>query len=758
MSKPSDPNAGKLPLSHPAPAPDGSSSRPDLGHLAPDDNSHLPTPGTSEPGKQPTAPGSVKSPQNDNDKLIALEPQRKSGQGQPLTTDQGLKIADDQNSLRAGKRGPTLLEDFILREKITHFDHERIPERIVHARGSAAHGVFKVYRPLTDITKAGFLQDPKLETPVYVRFSTVQGSRGSADTVRDIRGFATKFYTQEGNYDLVGNNTPVFFIQDAHKFPDFVHAVKPEPHNEIPQGASAHDTFWDYVSLQPETLHNVFWAMSDRGLPRSYRTMEGFGIHTFRLINAEGKSTFVRFHWKPVAGKASLVWDEAQKLSGKDPDFHRRDLWEAIEAGDYPEYELGLQLIAEQDEHKFDFDLLDPTKLIPEALVPVEIVGKMTLNRNPDNFFAETEQVAFHPGHVVPGIDFSNDPLLQGRLFSYTDTQISRLGGPNFHEIPINRPVCPYHNFQRDGMHRQDIDTNPAAYSPNSINDNYPRETPPAAQNGGFESHHERVEGDKIRERSDSFLEYYAQPRLFWLSQTEAEQQHIVDAFSFELGKVGRPYIRERVIDLLTRVDVKLAQQVAAKLGYKLSDDALNTPAPKAVNGLSSDPSLSLYATGDGALKGRQVALLLSDGVHASDVLQALQSLKAEGIHAKLLASHMGNVVANDGSTLQVDATLDGSPSITVDGVLVPNGNLDALLLDGTARHFILEAYKHLKVIGLSGDAARFKAQLGIKDGAAEPGIAEGPGFDAAVMTDFLDNLKKHRVWSRLSKISQVPA
>lgn len=388
-------------------------SQPGMDSLAPADGSHRPSPGPSAPGEQPTAPGSMKSPDTGNDKLKSLEPHRKGGEGFALTTNQGVRIADDQNSLRAGTRGPTLLEDFILREKITHFDHERIPERIVHARGSAAHGYFQPYKSLKAITKADFLSDPDKITPVFVRFSTVQGGAGSADTVRDIRGFATKFYTEEGIFDLVGNNTPVFFIQDAHKFPDFVHAVKPEPHWAIPQGQSAHDTFWDYVSLQPETLHNVMWAMSDRGIPRSYRTMEGFGIHTFRMINAEGKATFVRFHWKPVAGKASLVWDEAQKLTGRDPDFHRRELWESIEAGDFPEYELGLQLIPEEDEFKFDFDLLDPTKLIPEELVPVQLVGKMVLNRNPDNFFAENEQAAFHPGHIVPGLDFTNDPLLQ---------------------------------------------------------------------------------------------------------------------------------------------------------------------------------------------------------------------------------------------------------------------------------------------------------------------------------------------------------
>lgn len=741
-----------------APATGTESSQPGLGSLAPADGSHKVTAKPTPPGKEPTAGGNAKSPQNTNAKLQALEIHRKNGEKQALTTDQGTKIADDQNSLTAGARGPTLLEDFILREKITHFDHERIPERIVHARGAAAHGYFQPYRDLSDITKAHFLSDPEKITPVFVRFSTVQGSRGSADSVRDIRGWATKFYTDEGVYDLVGNNTPVFFIQDAHKFPDFVHAVKPEPHNEIPQGASAHDSFWDYVSLQPETLHNVFWAMSDRGIPRSYRTMEGFGIHTFRFVNGEGKSTFVRFHWKPLAGKASLLWDEAQKLAGKDADFHRRDLWESIEAGDYPEYELGVQLIPEEDEFKFDFDLLDATKLIPEKLVPVEIIGKMVLNRNPDNYFAETEQVAFHPGHVVPGIDFSNDPLLQGRLFSYTDTQISRLGGPNFHEIPINRPTCPYHNFQRDGMHRQDIDTNPANYEPNSLNDNWPRETPPSAQGGGFESYHERVDGDKVRQRSDSFGEFYSQPRLFWLSQTPVEQEHIVGAFSFELSKVARPYIRERVVDLLTHIDVTLAQKVAKNLGIALSDQALKTKPPQPVNGLEKDDSLSLYASGKGVIKGRQVALLLSEGVNAADVLNALQALQAAGVHPKLLASHLGNIVADDGSTLPIDATFAGSPSITVDAVLVPHGHIDALLMSGEARHYVLEAYKHLKVIGLSGDARRFKSLLGLEEGVAEEGVVEGEEAEGTLLETFLNELVKHRIWSRSAKADSVPA
>ncbi|EPV8682593.1 catalase HPII [Enterobacter hormaechei] len=742
---------------HQAPIHGTEESQPGMDSLAPADGSHKPSPGLSAPGEQPTAPGSVKSPDADNEKLKSLDPHRKGGEGYALTTNQGVRIADDQNSLRAGTRGPTLLEDFILREKITHFDHERIPERIVHARGSAAHGYFQPYKSLKAITKADFLSDPNKITPVFVRFSTVQGGAGSADTVRDIRGFATKFYTEEGIFDLVGNNTPVFFIQDAHKFPDFVHAVKPEPHWAIPQGQSAHDTFWDYVSLQPETLHNVMWAMSDRGIPRSYRTMEGFGIHTFRLINAEGKATFVRFHWKPVAGKASLVWDEAQKLTGRDPDFHRRELWESIEAGDFPEYELGLQLIPEEDEFKFDFDLLDPTKLIPEELVPVQLVGKMVLNRNPDNFFAENEQAAFHPGHIVPGLDFTNDPLLQGRLFSYTDTQISRLGGPNFHEIPINRPTCPYHNFQRDGMHRQDIDTNPANYEPNSINDNWPRETPPGPKRGGFESYQERVDGTKIRERSPSFGEYYAQPRLFWNSQTPIEQQHIIGGFSFELSKVVRTYIRERVVDHLAHIDIQLAQGVANNLGITLTDEQCHAAPPKDVNGLKKDPSLSLYAVPGGSIKGRVVAILLNDKPRASDVLGIMKALKTQGIHAKLLYSRMGEVTADDGSVLPIAATFAGAPSLTVDAVIMPCGDVESLLGNGDAAYYLLEAYKHLKPIALAGDARKFKSLLKVPD-QGEEGIVEGDNIDDAFMTRLFDLLAAHRVWSRSSKIDQIPA
>lgn len=747
----------KHPLHHTAPVHDASESKPGLDSLAPADGSHRPTPEPTPPGMQPTTSGSLKAPDIRSDKLNALDSFRKGSEDFALTTNQGVRIADDQNSLRAGNRGPTLLEDFILREKITHFDHERIPERIVHARGSAAHGYFQSYADLSATTKADFLSEENKITPVFVRFSTVQGGAGSADTVRDIRGFATKFYTEEGIFDLVGNNTPIFFIQDAHKFPDFVHAVKPEPHWAIPQGQSAHDTFWDYVSLQPETLHNVMWAMSDRGIPRSYRTMEGFGIHTFRLINAQGKATFVRFHWKPLAGKASLVWDEAQKLTGRDPDFHRRDLWEAIEAGDYPEYELGLQLIPEEDEFKFDFDLLDPTKLIPEELVPVQRVGKMVLNRNPDNFFAENEQAAFHPGHIVPGIDFTNDPLLQGRLFSYTDTQISRLGGPNFHEIPINRPTCPYHNFQRDGMHRMDIDTNPANYEPNSINDNWPRETPPGPKRGGFESYQERIDGNKIRERSPSFGEYYAHPRLFWLSQTPIEQQHIIGGFSFELSKVTRPYIRERVVDHLAHIDTTLAQSVASNLGFELTEEQTQISPPPDVNGLTNAPSLSLYAGSKGDIKGRVVAILLNDQVKADDLLTIMQALQAKGVHARLIYSRMGNVVADDGSVLTIAGTFAGSPSLTVDAVIVPGGNIADIAMNGDAKYYLLEAYKHLKPIALAGDARQLKAALNITN-QSEEGVVEANSADAQFMDTLLTLMSAHRVWSRAGKIDAIPA
>lgn len=739
-----------------APFPDGTEAEPHYTDTI-DPAVIKPTPKPTPPNAEPSAPGSMKMPDNTTQKIKDLDTVRSNGMDQPLTTNLGVKIADDQNTLKAGSRGPSLLEDFHFLEKMAHFDQERIPERVVHARGSGAHGYFQVYKSLSRYTKAAFLQDPGEKTPVFVRFSTVQGFRGSPDTVRDIRGWATKFYTKEGNYDLVGNDTPVFFIQDAIKFPDFVHAVKPEPHNEMPQGQTAHDSFWDFVSLQPEALHNVMWAMSDRGIPRSFRTMEGFGIHTYKLVNAEGKSTFVRFHWKPLYGKKSLIWDEAQALTGRDPDFHRKDLWQAIEAGDYPEYELGLQLIPEEDAEQFDFDILDATKLIPEALVPVEIVGKMVLDRNPDNFFAETEQVAFCPANIVPGIDFSDDPLLQGRIFSYSDTQRHRLGGANFTEIPINRPVCPFHNNQRDGFHRTQIDTAPANYDPNSIGDNWPRETPPA--DGGFATSPQPVTGVKERLRSPSFAEYYSQPRLFWMSQTPVEQRHIINAFSFELGKVTRPYIRERVVDLLTRVDRDLAAGVAKNLGFELTREQLNRELPKPVNGLEKDPALSLYAQPDGNIKSMRVSLLVADGVSLKSVDEICDALNKEGVHPQVLAPHMGSVKTEDGEELHVDGTLSGNPSVLFDAVIVPEGDksIRTLLMNGDAKYHLRQAYRHLKAIGLPGDASEMLQAAELPKDMDDAGLLM-PEDTRALMKPFITAMKQHRAWARESKAQDFGA
>ena len=715
------------------------------------------TPKPTPPGAEPMAPGSVKSPANSSAKSGDMDPFRAAGEGMGLTTDKGVKISNNQNTLRAGERGPSLLEDFHFNEKLAHFDRERIPERVVHARGSGAHGIFQVYKSLAKYTKAAFLQDPDMKTPVFVRFSTVQGFRGSPDTVRDIRGFATKIYTTEGNFDIVGNDTPVFFIQDAVKFPDFVHAVKPEPHNEVPQGQSAHDTFYDYISLQPETLHNVLWAMSDRGIPRSLRTIEGFGIHTYRLVNAEGKSCFVRFHWKPVYGKTSLIWDEAHVLTGRDPDFHRKDLWQAIEAGDYPEFELGLQIIPEEDEHKFDFDILDATKLIPEALVPVEIVGKMTLNRNPDNFFAETEQIAFCPANIVPGIEFSDDPLLQGRVFSYVDTQRHRLGGPNFNELPINRPVCPVRNHQRDGRHRLQIDS-PVNYEPNSISGNWPREVPEAARGGGFATYPQAVGGKKVRERSPSFSDYYSHPRLFWLSQTEPERRHIINALGFELGKVAREYIRERIVDHLTRIDPELAKGVAEQLGITLSKEQLSRQLPRPVNGIEKDPALSLYAGGNQVLKSRRVSLLVADGVSGKSVDAVCAALEKEGVHPQIFAPRMGMITTEEGGSIKAGGTIAGNPSVLVDAVIVPEGDksLQTLMQDGNAKYHLRQAYKHLKVIGLPGKAEGMLKAAMMED-RKDAGIITAAS-STALMQPFLDAARKHRIWEREEKTGDFGA
>ncbi|RRV13616.1 catalase HPII [Pseudomonas saudiphocaensis] len=691
---------------------------------------------------------------NSNAKLDQLEAFRSDATDQALRTNQGVKIADNQNTLKAGGRGPSLLEDFIMREKLTHFDHERIPERIVHARGSAAHGVFVSYGDHSWLTKASFLAAEGKETPVFVRFSTVQGSRGSADTVRDVRGFATKFYTDEGNFDLVGNNMPVFFIQDAIKFPDFVHAVKPEPHNEIPQAQSAHDTFWDFVSLTPESAHMVLWTMSDRALPRSYRAMEGFGVHTFRMINAEGVSRFVKFHWKPVAGAFSLVWDETLKIAGKDPDFNRRDMWESIEMGDYFEWELGVQVVEEADEHKFDFDLLDPTKIIPEELVPVQKLGKMTLNRNPDNFFAETEQAAFHIGHIVPGVDFTNDPLLQGRLFSYTDTQLLRLGGPNFHEIPINRPVCPFHNNQRDAFHRQTIHKGRANYEPNSIDGGWPKETPPAAQGGGFESYPERVEGHKIRNRSESFGDHFSQATLFWNSMSEPEKEHIIGAYTFELGKVERVYIRERQVnEILANIDLELARRVAENLG--LPAPSAPTVTPKTPTPQSS-PALSLMNHVPGNIKSRKVAILVADGVDSAAIDAFKARLAKECAFAKLIGPSPAPVKTADGQLLVTDAAMDGMPSVMFDAVFVPGGAdaVAAMAQSGEAKHYLLEAYKHLKPVVVVGEARSLLTSLNL---VTDAGLMEGVGVDA-VFDAFVQALGQHRIWAREAAAKAVPA
>lgn len=691
---------------------------------------------------------------NHNAKLDQLEEFRSDATGEALRTNQGVKIADNQNTLKAGDRGPSLLEDFIMREKITHFDHERIPERIVHARGAAAHGVFQSYADHSWLTKASFLAAEGKETPVFVRFSTVQGSRGSADTVRDVRGFATKFYTDEGNFDLVGNNMPVFFIQDAIKFPDFVHAVKPEPHNEIPQGQSAHDSFWDFVSLTPESAHMVLWTMSDRALPRSYRAMEGFGVHTFRLINAEGVSRFVKFHWKPVAGAFSLVWDETLKIAGKDPDFNRRDMWESIEMGDYFEWELGVQVVEEADEHTFDFDLLDPTKIIPEELVPVQKLGKMTLNRNPDNFFAETEQAAFHIGHIVPGIDFTNDPLLQGRLFSYTDTQLLRLGGPNFHEIPINRPLCPFHNNQRDAFHRQTIHKGRANYEPNSIDSGWPKETPPAAQGGGFESYPERVEGHKIRNRSESFGDHFSQATLFWNSMSEPEKEHIIGAYTFELGKVERVFIRERQVnEILANIDLELARRVAENLGLpvpRAPTVAPKTPTPQ------DSPALSLMNHAPGNIKSRKVAILVANGVDGAAIDAFKAKLASEGALAKIIGPSPAPIKTADGKMLPVDAAMDGMPSVMFDAVFVPGGAdaAAAMAKSGEAKHYVLEAYKHLKPIVVLGAARPLLASLNLT---SDAGLLEGDDVDA-VFGNFAQALGQHRVWAREAAAEAIPA
>jgi catalase len=708
-----------------------------------------------------------------NAKLEDLDRDRENADGQFLTTNEGLRMEDDQNSLRAGARGPSLLEDFHFREKMTHFDHERIPERIVHARGSAAHGVFQVYDDsLKRVTKARFLTDPSRRTPVFVRFSTVAGSRGSTDLARDVRGFATKFYTEEGNFDLVGNNIPVFFIQDAAKFPDFVHAVKPEPHNEVPQAASAHDTFWDFISLMPESMHMIMWVMSDRAIPRSYRMMEGFGVHTFRFVNDAGRSSFVKFHWKPLQGLHSVVWDEAQKISGKDPDFHRRDLWDAIAGGDFPEWELGVQIVPEADEEKFDFDLLDATKIIPEELVPVRRVGRLTLNRNPDNFFAETEQVAFHLGHIVPGIDFSNDPLLQGRLFSYLDTQLKRLGGPNFHEIPINRPVNGVHNNQRDGHMRQQINEGRVSYEPNTLGGGCPFQA--GAKNGGFVSYPEAVDGIKGRgQRGEKFFDHFTQALQFWKSQSEPEQEHIVQALQFELGHCATVAVRERMVGMLAQVDDGLAQRVAVGLGMKKIPKIsgplnLGFPAdanpkawqPKAVN-RDVEPSLALSILltpnrPEPNIRTRKVAFLVSEGSDAGEIESMRKALMNAGAMPRLVGRHVGPFAASQG-TLDAEFSILTASSVLFDAVYVPGGAaaIAALSQEAQAIEFLQEAFKHYKPIAATGAGATLLAAAGITGAVPHPEGGPDANPQAGVVTgkrianDFVAAIARHRHWER---------
>lgn len=661
-----------------------------------------------------------------------------------LTTQHGVPVADDQNSLKQGARGPTLLEDAHFREKIFHFDHERIPERVVHARGYGAHGFFETYEPIPELTRADLFQRAGEKTPVFVRFSTVAGNKGSMDLARDVRGFAVKFYTQEGNWDLVGNNIPVFFIQDAIKFPDIIHSVKAEPDRDFPQAQSAHDNFWDFISLTPESMHMIMWVMSDRAIPRSFRFMEGFGVHTFRLVNAEGKSTFVKFIWKPKLGLQSVVWNEAVKINGADPDFHRRDLWNAIQAGDFPEWELCLQTFDEEFAGSFDFDVLDPTKLIPEEILPATPVGRLVLDRMPDNFFAETEQVAFLTHNIVPGIDFSNDPLLQGRNFSYLDTQLKRLGGPNFTHLPINAPKCPFHHFQQDGHMAMHNPRGRANYEPNSWGPEIggPRETAK-----GFTTVLEEADGPKQRLRPESFADHYSQARQFYRSQTLVEQTHIGDAITFELSKVETPAIRVRIIAHLRNIDDALAQTVADGIGLK-ELPAAATPAVTPRDDLPISDALSILKNAAGTFKGRKLGVLITDGVDA-DLLDALKAaLDAEGAMMELVAPTVGGVTASDGSVLAAHHQVDGGPSVLFDAVAVLPGEEGILGLTKLppARDFVSDAYAHYKYVGFSAPAAKLFAKVGLPEDLDDgfltlDGADEVPAFVAA--------LAKLRFWDR---------
>jgi len=700
-----------------------------------------------------------------------LDEVRENPEGEELTSDHGVKISDTDNSLKAGERGPTIMEDFHFREKMTQFDHESIPERVVHARGTGAHGYFEPYEDpdlgdeyddIEELTKAKVLTDPDQKTPVFVRFSTVVGSRGSSDTVRDVRGFATKFYTEEGNWDLVGNNMPPFFIQDAMEFPDLVHAIKPEPDDGMPQASAAHDTFWDFASLKPEITHMIMWVLSGRALPRAYRMMQGFGVHTFRLVNDDGESVFVKFHWTPELGTHQLVWDETTKLWGKDSDFNRKDLYDVIEEGYDPEWELGVQLFDEEQAEEFDFDVLDPTKIVPETEVPVRPIGKMVLNETPDNFFAETEQVAFHPGNVVPGIDFSNDPLLQGRLFSYQDTQLNRFGSANWDELPINRPVAERHNNQRAGFMRQEINEGNVSYKPNSIGDDDPQEVP--EEEGGYEHFAEKISGEKIRNRSESFEDHFTQARLFWNSMSEPEQQNIVDAAHFELGKVDRMEIRERMVyDLFNNVDHEFARRVAEGIGVEPPDE----PGDEMPTHDREDPSLSMENRTPDTIETRKIAMLVDDGFDGDHVETLKSALEEEGARVKIVSKLLGEKTGADGETVDPDKHHVAAASVSFDAVVVPGGSesVDAMGQQGAPKHFVAEAFKHYKPIAAVGEGTDLLEAVDLPD--TELAVEGDLVSDAGVVTcrnddlerfaeAFVDAISQHRHWERSPE--EVPA
>lgn len=675
---------------------------------------------------------------NENDKGKQLEIFRcRDNDDKILTTNQGLKLSEDEVSLKIGDRGPTLMEDFHFREKVTHFDHERIPERVVHARGFGVHGVFEVYESMKPYTKAKFLQDPNVVTSVFVRFSTVIGFRGSKDTARDVRGFATKFYTEEGNYDLVANNMAPFFMQDAIKFPDFIHANKPEPNNEIPQATASHDTFWDWITQNQESAHMVMWAMSDRAIPRSFRMMEGFGVNTFRFINEEGKAHFVKFHWKPLLGVHSLVQAEAAKIGGEDPDFNRRDLWDNIEMGNYPEFELGVQLLEEKDEFAFDFDILDPTKLWPEEDVPVRIIGKMTLNRNVDNFFAETEQVAFHPGNVVPGIDFSNDPLLQGRLFSYLDTQLIRLGGPNFHEIPINRPLCPVYNNQRDGYGRQTINVGNVAHHRNAMANNSPYTV--GEEKGGYVHYQEKVEGHKIRARSESFKDHFSQATLFWNSMSPPEKQHIIDAFGFETGRVKDKSIKQRVVDMFANVNLELAKGIAYKVGVTPPASGCTTVA-KVSPALSQENTIKTAQT-------RKVAVIITEGFDYIQVERVIEALQAAGAQAVVLSDRLGIINSSDESQMEAVKSFITDSSVAFDAVYIDGGKNATPYFVVQACIFLKEAFIHYKPVAGTNEG---KTWIENEKMSNSLGVFLGCEGNDEFIDQFVQGVAFHRFWERV--------